>query len=126
MITEVNGLSGPINSNGVYYVGVCTQEAYEEIKEVIKNNFDEKEFTPIFSYDPGNGHWSLGLGVSNKKPEPIAPANSVVQTDMVDDLDYFLNKFKAASTEAEMLLYKRRIALMLDALIIYNLKRNKK
>jgi len=126
MIREVNGLSAPIIHDGVYCVGVCTQEAYNQIQMDIKDYIDEKEFTPILSYDPENGHWSLGLGVANKKPEPIANPNSVVDKDMDDDLEYFLKKFKEANTEAEMNVYKRRIAIMLDALAIYRLQRNKK
>ena len=53
-------------SRQVYIVSVATKEAYEDIREEFKNNFNKKVIEP-FIYIDSNGDWSLGLSISNKE-----------------------------------------------------------
>ena len=122
---ETPGLVTPDIQKDSYIVGRCSLEAYEEIKTTIRDCFDEKEFEPFLMCDLDTGNWNIGLSVSNKKQEPIAAAGSIIESDQMDDLEYFLKKFKEAKTEEEMNKYKRRIALMMDAVVIYRLTRAK-
>ena len=49
----------------VYTVSVCSKEAYEDVREELKNNRDKKIIEP-FIYIDEDGNWSLGLSVTNK------------------------------------------------------------
>ena len=92
MIMETPGLVTPDIQKDSYIVGRCSLEAYDDIKGIIKDSFDEKEFEPFLMYNPDTGDWNIGLSVSNKKPEPIAKHNAVNDADIGDDMLYFFNK----------------------------------